>query len=195
MAYPIIAFQPPNMPSFPITITWNEGEPLPEGITFIKRDPAGHPMKIEVKVESAVKFYMTKTNIKRCEIDIESLMEFCKFTQDQINSAVQWVRTYVNRIDIVVSDTGVNEYLIALPDAWLDRFRDVLVNNEHIDFEITPEGLEFTVTHGSPEETISIILQSTTTEATATTMNMLVTIVVLFLIIQLLRQVMVMMRR
>jgi len=196
MAYLVITFKPPWMHEFPIKITWNEGETLPTGITFIKRDPKGPPMKIELTVESAVKFHMVKTNIKRCELDCKALMEFGKFTKEQVEKCVTYVRNYVDRIDIVVTDTGVNEYKITLPTLPVEwNLIDVQVNGKHIDFTRVNNQIEFTVTHGSPEETISLILQSTTTQTIATTTNLLVTIVALFLIITLLRQIITVMRR
>jgi len=139
---------------------------------------------------------MVKTNIKRCELDCRGFLEFGKFTKEQIDQCIRWVRDYVNRIDFVITDTGVNEYKITLPTIPVEwNLIDVQVNGKPIDFERVNNQIEFTVTHGSPEETISLIFQTPTAQVTATTMNLLVTIVVLFLIIQLLRQVIGMVRR
>lgn len=197
MAFQLVALQPPAwMPTFPIETVWNEGEVLPTGITFAKRDVAGPSMKIEFTVESATKFRIKKTNIKRCELDCKALMEFGKFTEEQVEQAVTYVRNYVDRIDIVVTDTGINEYKITLPTLPVEwNLIDVQVNGEHIDFTHINNQIEFTVTHGSPEETISLILQSTTTQTMATTMSFVTAIVALFLIIQVLRQVIGMVKR
>jgi len=182
-----------RLPPFPIEVTITEPTPI-KGLVFIKKDKA-KPMEIKLKIESAAKIYMTKTNIAGCQMDVKALMRAFQISETDIDNIVNYVRSYVDRLDIVVTaEAGTNTFKIILPNVLVDRLRDVEFNGKHIDFSLTDNQLEFTVTHSSTD-TITLVFTSTTTEMMATTTNMVVSIVILFVLLLLIRSIIQAVRR
>jgi hypothetical protein len=198
--------QPPSLPiPLPACFYWKEGDPLPEGLTFVNGPiPRAMSLKVCLVQMSPPKITIEKQNIAEIDIDVKTSWKWAfkqiatnpevsgtiseppeEWGQKKMDECVRYVKSVCDRFDVeVTSDLTEEKMCFILPTEW--RFRGILKNNAPIPFEITGTNkVCFTVTHASPT-LITIQLTSDMTYMTTTTANMVTSALAIFLILYLL---------
>ncbi|MEM1589687.1 MAG: hypothetical protein QW175_04665 [Candidatus Bathyarchaeia archaeon] len=187
---------PPELPPLPICWQWNEGDPLPDWLNFVKGD-LEEPMYFKICLEqmSPPKITVVKRNI--AEIDFTwhgAFRHFGRWLHDPESFAKEcenYVKRYCPRMDIEIdSDLKEEKLCFVIPATW--RVKDVLKNGKPIPWRRHDDRICFTITHESPT-LITLALSTETEQLFETTSTVMITItfsvMVIFMIMQLLTTV------
>jgi hypothetical protein len=174
-------------------LEWHEGDPLPEGLTFVKGSlPEDMYIKVCLEQIAPPKISVEKRNIAEIDVDVKGMMKWIfkrmamlpEDAQRKCDECVRYVKTSYDRFDVEVSsDLSEEKVCFVLPTEW--RFKGILKNNVPIPFEISDTNkVCFTVTHASPT-LITIQLISDITQMTNISVGSIVGIIALIIIVNL----------
>jgi len=173
---------------------WHEGEPLPEGLTFVKGTlPENMYIKICLNQISPPKISVDKKNIAEIDVDVRGVLKWTfkrmavppEEVERKCDEWENYVKTSCDKFEVEVnSDLPEERICFVLPTKW--RFRGILKNNIPIPFTISDTNkVCFTVTHTSPT-LITIQLVSDITQMTSTIINSVVSAFAILMVVSLL---------
>jgi hypothetical protein len=202
-------WRPPTFPfSLPVCWEWHEGDPLPEGLTFVKGTlPEDMYIKVCLVQVAPPKVTVEKKNVAEIDVDVRGSLKWTfkhmaelpewrgviqkapeDWAKEKMEECISYTKSVCDRFDVeVTSDLSEEKICFILPTEW--RFKGVLKNNVPIPYTISDTNkVCFTVTHASPT-LITIQLISDTTQMTATTINSVAWVILILIIVSLLRAI------